>query len=277
MIQTFRQAIAEQRPLIAPSIYDGISALLVHQLDFKAAYIGSYATGATKYGVPDIGYIGLEDMADQVRRLAPVADVPLIVDGEGGWGNPLHVARAIRVLEQAGASAVHIEDHEFGKHLADKPSLLSVEKAADKIKAALDARDSEDFLIIGRTDSLRTEGPDAAIERVLAYQEAGADGLFVAGQLDAEHHAELKAAARVPTFTVNFPGSSAAEHDADVVLYFALSHAAAITGMRSALSALAEEGSSTSVDDAIESVPHFDAFLGIKAARAQARAFGLIE
>ena len=227
MPNTLRQAIAQGRPLVAPSIYDGISALLVSQLGFQAAYIGSYATGATKYGVPDIGYVGLEDMADQVRRLAPVANAPIIVDGEGGWGNPLHVAHAVKVLERAGAAATHIEDHVFGKHLTASTTLLTVNQAVDKIKAALDARDSEEFMIIARTDSWASEGQDAAVDRVLAYQEAGADGLFVAGILDADHQARLKAAARVPIFTVNWPELSAADHDADVVLYYALSHAAA--------------------------------------------------
>jgi 2-methylisocitrate lyase-like PEP mutase family enzyme len=123
----------------------------VHKLGFQAAYIGSYATGATKYGVADVGYIGLEDMANQVRRLAPLVSVPVIVDGEGGWDNPLHVARAVRVLERAGAAATHIADHVFGKHITMRPTLLSVDQAVDKIKAALDARDSTDFMIIGRT------------------------------------------------------------------------------------------------------------------------------
>jgi 2-methylisocitrate lyase-like PEP mutase family enzyme len=276
-VKTLRQVIAQHRPLVAPSIYDGISALLVKELGFQAAYIGSYATGATKYGVPDIGYIGLEDMADQVRRLAPVAEMPIIVDGEGGWGNSLHVARSVRVLERAGAAATHLEDHVFGKHITLAPTLLTVGQAVDKIKAAVDARDSSDFMIIGRTDSSYSEGQDAAVERLLAYQEAGADGLFVAGYLDPDHQTQLHADARVPIFTINFPHLSAADHDADVVLYFALSQAAAMTGMRSALSVLAREGSSGSVEDELGSIQDFDGFLGIEHARERARSYGLLE
>jgi 2-methylisocitrate lyase-like PEP mutase family enzyme len=276
MPQTLRHAIAQGRPLVAPSIYDGISALLIAELGFQAAYIGSYATGATKYGLPDIGYIGLEDMADQIRRLAPVANVPIIADGEGGWGNPIHVARAVKVLERAGAAATHIEDHVFGKHITTAPVLLSVDQTVDKIKAALDARDSEEFMIIGRTDSPYSEGQDAAVDRALAYQEAGADGLFVAGYIDADHQTTLKAEARVPIFTVNFPKLSAAQHDADVVLYFALTHSAAITGMRTALETLLHEGSTVSVEDGLESIQGFDRFLGIEHAREQARAYGLL-
>ncbi|MFJ8754948.1 oxaloacetate decarboxylase [Streptomyces sp. NPDC102441] len=280
MTRTLKQLIEENSPVIAPSIYDGISALLVRDLGFKAAYIGSYATGATKYGVADIGYIGLEDMADQVRRLAPVVGVPVIVDGEGGWGNPLHVARSVKVLERAGASAVHIEDHVFGKHITASPELLSVGQACDKIKAAVDSRDSEDFMIIGRSDAFQTEGPSATVDRVLAYQEAGADGVFVAGVLDAESHARLRADARVPIFAVDFPQHSAADHaaqGADVVLYYALSHLAAIDGMRAALEVLAGEASTTSIEKSMSFVPAFDAFLGIEQARGEARKYGLLD
>src|SRR5258707_11892266 len=132
MARSLKTLIAENHPLVVPSMYDGISALLIKELEFDAAYIGSYATGATRYGVPDIGYIGLEDMADQVRRLAPIAEVPIIVDGEGGWGNPSHVARSVQVLERAGAAATHIEDNDFGKHITAKSSVISTGKAVDK-------------------------------------------------------------------------------------------------------------------------------------------------
>ncbi|MEU6577850.1 isocitrate lyase/PEP mutase family protein [Streptomyces sp. NPDC046805] len=280
MTRTLKQLIKENHPLIAPIVYDGISALLVRELGFKAAYIGSYATGATKYGVPDIGHIGLEDMADQVRRLAPAVGVPLIVDGEGGWGNPLHVARAVQTLERAGAAATHIEDHVFGKHITASPRVLPVEQAADKIKAAVDARASDDFMIIGRTDAAAGEGPAAAVDRVLAYQEAGADGLFVAGELDSDNHARLKAEARVPVFSGDLPGHSAADHAAQgaaVVMYYALSHLAAAQGMRHALEVLAREESTTSLEEQLPQWQDFDVFLGIEPAREAAKTYGLLD
>ena len=178
---------------MVPSIYDGISALVLREFGFEAAYIGSYATGATRHGLPDIGYIGTGGHGGPTpRRLAPVAGVPVIVDGEGGWGNPLHVARAVQVLERSGAAATHIEDHDFGKHITGKPRIVPVKVAVDKIKAALDARNSEDFLIIARTDSAGIEGPEAAVDRLLAYQEEGADGLFIAGRLDETSWLRLK-------------------------------------------------------------------------------------
>jgi 2-methylisocitrate lyase-like PEP mutase family enzyme len=283
MAGTLRELIARHHPLVVPSIYDGISALLLREFGFEAAYIGSYATGATRYGLPDVGYIGLEDMADQVRRLAPLAGVPIIVDGEGGWGNPLHVARAVQVLERSGAAATHIEDHDFGKHITDKPRIVPVKTAVDKIKAALDARDSEDFLIIARTDSSGIEGPEAAVDRLLAYQEAGADGLFIAGLLDEPSQLRLKTESRVPVVTTDFPWTTPedqAKDGADVVLYYAVAHMAATAGLRAAFSTLAAEGSTKSLQEGWGGIPGiraYDDFLGIPAVREKAGQYGLLE
>lgn len=277
--QSLRMLISENKPLVVPSMYDGISALLLKELGFKAAYIGSYATGATKYGVPDIGYIGLEDMADQVRRLAPIACMPVIVDGEGGWGNPVHAARSVQVLERAGAAATHIEDHVFGKHITPRPTIAPIEQATGKIKAALDARASDDFMIIARTDSPFTEGPERAVDRALAYQEAGADGLFIAGFLDDASWARLKQAATVPIFTPDFPQHSAADHadeGADVVLYYGLAHIAAAAGMRRAFEVLKRDASTISIEGDL-SVRGFDEFLGIGAAGTIAKQYGLVD
>lgn len=274
-----RSLIRDSSPVVAPSIFDGMSALLVREFGFPAAYIGSYATGATRYGLPDIGYIGLQDMADQVRRLAPVAGVPVIVDGEGGWGNPLHVAHAVRTLERAGAAAVHIEDHLFGKHLGD-PTVIPTVEAVDKLKAALDARDSEDFLIIARTDAVAAEGVDAAIDRALAYQDAGADALFVSTiALEDALAPRLRAEARVPLVVVSSPGRSIDDHaqaGADVVLYFALTHFAATWGMRTALDTLQRTGSTDGIEADSGQFTAFDEFLGIDRARHDARRYGLI-
>ncbi|WP_371572502.1 oxaloacetate decarboxylase [Streptomyces sp. NBC_01314] len=279
---SLREAIAANEPLIVPSVYDGISALLVHEAGFQAAYVGSYATGASKYGIPDIGYLGLEDMADQVRRLAPAVGVPLIVDGEAGWGNPLHVARAVQVLERAGAAGTHIEDHDFGKHLTMQPRVLPVSKAVEKVKAALDARASDDFMIIARTDAAGIEGPAAAVDRVLAYQEAGADGIFIATPepLDEASYAHLRKEATVPVFAIDIQGQSAADHarqGTDVVVYYALAHIAAKAGMEAAIKILAKEKSTVSLKDRFGSLWDYDDFLGIADSREAARRYGLIE
>ncbi|UFS58756.1 isocitrate lyase/PEP mutase family protein [Subtercola endophyticus] len=283
MAASLRDLIASRKPVVAPSIYDGISALVLKEFGFEAAYIGSYGTGATKYGLPDIGYIGVDDMADQVRRLAPVADVPIIVDGEGGWGNPLHVARSVRILERAGAAATHIEDHDFGKHITAKPRVISTKAAVDKIKSALDARASDEFMIIARTDSSGSEGPEAAVDRVLAYQEAGADGIFVAGMLDEPSRLRLNAERRVPLFNTNFPGLTNADQFAsgvDVVLYYAIGHMAATQGLRNAFSTLARDDSAVALEEGfggIAGIVGYDDFLGIPDARENAAKYGLLD
>ncbi|WP_413810658.1 isocitrate lyase/PEP mutase family protein [Streptomyces sp. OE57] len=284
MATTLKHVIEANKPLVVPSVHDGISALLIRELGFESAYLGSYATGATKYGLPDIGYIGLEDMADQVRRLAPIVDVPIIVDGEGGWGNPLHTANAVRVLERAGAAATHIDDQLFGKHIKATADLETTQRTADKIKAAVDARKSEDFMVIGRTDASKRGAPVdiqlTAIERVLAYAEAGADGVFIAGRLDEERWALLKSESKVPVFTVDFPGRTAAEIGSwgvDVVLYRALGPLAAVHAMRMAFQTLLREGSTISIESDIGTLPEFDTFLGIEQAREDARSYGLLD
>jgi methylisocitrate lyase len=282
MTSSLKQLIARSHPLIAPSIYDGISAGVLRDTGFEAAYVGSYATGATKYAVPDIGYIGVEDMADQLRRLAPIANVPLIVDGEGGWGNPLHVARSIKILERAGAAAIHIEDHEFGKHIVMNPRIIPVGQAVDKIKAALDARESDELMIIARTDSPGTEGPQAAFDRLMAYQEAGADGLFYAGIPDAEVQLRLKAESSVPIFGVDFPTQGADELGAlaDVILYYGITHLVVRNALSRAFSVLAKERSTVSLEEELGGIPGiigFDDFLGVPQARKKAAQFGLID
>jgi methylisocitrate lyase len=277
MVRPLKSLISENSPLIAPLAYDGISARLVRDLNFQAAYIGSYAASATKYGVADIGFVGLEDMADMVRRIAPIVDVPVIVDGEGGFGNPIHVARTVQVLERAGASATHIEDHVFGKHLG-VPQVIPLAQAVDKVKAAVDARKSEDFLIIGRSDALLSEGEEATVDRLLAYQEAGADALFLARTPTPGDtlNKRLREEARVPIIMTNGPGYSAkelGEQGAGIVLYPTLTNFVAESSMRKALEVLAREGSSV---DIVEDYEAFDAFLGADAYRSTAHKLGLL-
>jgi 2-methylisocitrate lyase-like PEP mutase family enzyme len=278
MPSTIRSAIASGEPLIIPSVYDGISARVAAELGFRAVYIGSYATGATKYGLPDLGYIGADDMADQIRRIADLVDIPIVADGEGGFGNPLHVARTIRLLERAGASAVHIEDHAFGKHLTSSPRVLPLSAAVDKIKAAVDAKTSANFLVIGRTDSCGSLGQEEALARAVAFEEAGADAVLVAAILDDAGWDFLRAEVRVPIFALDQPGLSArslGEKGADAVIYYAATHFAAERAIRATLSGLAETGSVVA-PEGLPTMAEFDTFLGIETARVDARRWGLL-
>ncbi len=240
-MSTLAEIIARSHPLVVPAVYDGITAHLAHRAGFEAAYIGSYGTGATLYGLPDIGFIDVQDMADQVRRLAPVAQVPLIVDAEAGWGNQIHIARSIRLLETAGAAAIHLEDHEFGKHLTLEPRVVSTSAACDKIKAAVDARDSRDFMIIARTDSLGIEGGESAIERLVAYAEVGADAVMLSGVMDMPLRRQLRDAVSVPIVVLDQQDVEPSDvaDTADVMIYFALAHLAARKAVEEAFTLLA--------------------------------------
>jgi 2-methylisocitrate lyase-like PEP mutase family enzyme len=280
--QTLQALIASETPLVAPSVYDGISAKVGRELGFKAYYVGSYASGATRYGCPDIGYLGVEDIADQVRRIADIVEAPIIADGEGGFGNPLHAAAAVRRLESAGASAVHIEDHEFGKHLTPRPRVLPLDKALDKIKAALDARRSADLMIIARSDCAGPLGDDEAIARAIAFQEAGADAIFLSGfaMRNEGPWETLRREIRVPVFNTNIPGRSARAHaylGINVLIYYALTHYAALGALREALGVLAKTGSTESIENDIPSFREFDDFLGVPAACEAARKSNLID
>lgn len=267
----------ERMPLVVPGVYDGISAVAARAAGFSAMYVGSYGTSAAKYGLPDLGYIGLEDMADMTRRISDASDARLIVDGEGGWGNALQAARAVRVLEKAGAAAVHIEDQEFGKHLTATPAVLALPRAQDKLKAALDARSSEDTVIIGRTDL----GGDAAVDRAVAFQDVGVDAIFIAGDLNAAQWRRVRDEISVTVVTVDEPpGVSAAQRaqlGAHVVLYWGLSVFAAQRALVETLGELASSWGGPEVGADLPAWQQVDDFLGIQRDRAAADRYGLLD
>jgi len=167
--------------VIAPGIYDPLTALIATQAGFHTLYISGAAIAYTRLGRPDIGLVSLTEVVDTVALIRDRVDANLIVDADTGYGNALNVDRTVRLLEKSGAQAIQIEDQGFPKrcgHLDDK-SLISAAEMANKIKAAVDARHSKDTLIIARTDAVAVEGFERAVERALLYRDAGADVLFV--------------------------------------------------------------------------------------------------
>jgi methylisocitrate lyase len=182
------------------------------------------------------------------------------------------------MLERAGASAVHIEDHDFGKHITAAPRVLPLTVAVDKIKAAVDAKSSPDFLVIGRTDSAGSLGQDEALARAVAFQAAGADAVFVAAILDDDGWRSLRTEMHVPIFTLDEPRRPAralAERGADAVIYYAATHFAAERAIRTILTGLAETGAIGAAEE-LPSMAEFDSFLGIESARADAQRWGLL-
>ncbi len=167
--------------VMAPGCDDAYSALLIAKAGFSVAYLSGASVSFTQIGRPDIGLVSMHEVAQVVSSIKEYNDIPLVVDGDTGFGNALNVIRTVRLFERAGAAAIQLEDQTTPKrcgHLNGK-SLVSTGEMVGKIKAATDARRSDDFLIIGRTDSIAVEGFDSALERSERYVEAGVDVLFI--------------------------------------------------------------------------------------------------
>jgi 2,3-dimethylmalate lyase len=175
------EMLRAQEPILAPGAYDALTARLIEQAGFPAVYMTGFGTSASLLGRPDVGLLSMTQMVDNARRIAQAVDVPVIADADTGYGNPLNVIRTVEEYEQAGVSAIHIEDQVMPKkcgHMENK-QVISVAEMTEKIRAAIEARSSKDFLIIARTDARAVEGLDNALRRARAYCEAGADILFI--------------------------------------------------------------------------------------------------
>jgi 2-methylisocitrate lyase-like PEP mutase family enzyme len=177
-----RACIAAGELVVAPGIFDGLSAALVHRLGFRAAYMTGAGVAASGFGLPDIGLLTQTEMTDRARVLAKsLGNTPMIADADTGYGAALNVVRTVREYEAAGVAAIQLEDQVFPKkcgHLPDK-ELIDIEEFVAQLTAALDARTDPDLVIIARTDARAPLGLDAAIERANAFAAAGADVIFV--------------------------------------------------------------------------------------------------
>jgi len=196
-----RELIAAPGLVVAPGVADALNARLVAAEGFKAIYMTGGGTSATRLGMPDVGLLTMPEMVDNAGRIVDATGLPVVSDADTGYGNVLNVRRTVRAYEKAGVAGIHLEDQELPKrcgHLAGK-TLVSTQEMASKIRAACDSRTDHDFVVIARTDALAVEGFEAAIERGLAYQEAGADMIFVESPLTMEHLRAIPQAFQVPT------------------------------------------------------------------------------
>ena len=178
---SFKQRLAQDRVLLAPGVYDALSALVAEQAGFEALYLSGASIAYTRLGRSDVGLTTYSEVADTLARITERVGLPVIVDADTGFGNALNVMRTVRGFERAGAAMVQLEDQSFPKrcgHL-DGKSVIPVQEMVGKLKAALDARTSEHTLILARTDALAVEGLDAALERAERYLECGVDALFI--------------------------------------------------------------------------------------------------
>jgi len=187
------EMVRGHEPILAPGAYDALTARLIEQAGFPAVYMTGFGTSASLLGRPDVGLLTMSQMVDNARRIVQAVDVPVIADADTGYGNPLNVIRTVQEYELAGVSAIHMEDQVTPKkcgHMENKQVIAATEMT-EKIQAAVEARRSDDFLIIARTDARAVEGLDSAVRRARAYREAGADILFIEAPQNEEEVAQV--------------------------------------------------------------------------------------
>ncbi len=217
--QRLRELLAGKAPIIAPGVYDGLTALLVEQAGFDCAYLSGASASFTRLGRPDLGLMTMTEVAETVSNIRERIDLPLVVDGDTGFGNALNVQRTVRLFERMGASGIQLEDQTMPKrcgHLEGK-QLVPVAEMQGKIHAALDARSDQNTVIVARTDAIAVDGIEEALDRGAAYIEAGADVLFVESPLNDAMLAEVGRVlgSRIPLLANMVEGGKTPLHNAD--------------------------------------------------------------
>src|SRR6185437_1012001 len=249
--QRLRRAVEARRGLLVPGAANALTARIIEDLGFEAVYLTGAGLANTGFGIPDLGLVSVSELAEATAAIAESCRLPLIVDADTGFGNPLNTVRTVRLLD--GASALQLEDQVFPKrcgHFSGKAVIPAAEMVA-KVKAAVDARRSAGFLVIARTDALAVEGIDAALDRAARYVEAGADLTFVEAPRTVEDLRRIAGALPVPQI-VNLvvggrtplrPQAELAAMGFAIVLYANAALQAAVTAMQEVLGALKRDGS----------------------------------
>lgn len=273
-----RKLLESGKTIVVPGACDPISALLVERAGFQAVYIGSYATAAAGIGMPDVGLVTMGEMAAYAKTITDAVDIPVIADGENGWNNAANIWRTIRSFEQAGVCGIHIEDHEFGKHAPVPQILTSRENMVQKIRAAIDAREDINFLIIARTDAAWAfNDVEDAVSRMNAFTDAGADMVMAAG-LDPNVLAGLRSRIKGKIMITDTPGRSVADEEsagADVVLYYGFSLYAAYHGVKTALDTFMQTRNADDIKQVRGCIAEFENFIGYPEYSDRAKKYGL--
>ena len=195
-----RVAVHQERPLQVVGTINAYSALLAERAGFRAIYLSGAGVANASFGLPDLGITMLNDVCEDVRRIAGATDLPLLVDADTGWGAAFNIARTARDLIRSGAAGMHLEDQVQAKRCGHRPgkALVSSDEMVDRIKAAADGRYDPQFVIMARTDAHAVEGQQAALDRAHAYVEAGADMIFAEALTTLDEYREFTRSVRVP-------------------------------------------------------------------------------
>jgi methylisocitrate lyase len=195
-----RAALETERPLQIVGAINAYSALLAERSGFRALYLSGAGVANASFGLPDLGITSLNDVCEDVRRICSATNLPLLVDADTGWGGAFNIARTCRDLIRAGAAGMHIEDQVSAKRCGHRPGkeLVPPGEMVDRIKAAVDARTDDAFVVMARTDAHAVEGQQAALERAAAYVQAGADMIFAEALTTLDEYRQFTSAIRVP-------------------------------------------------------------------------------
>jgi methylisocitrate lyase len=195
-----RKAVEAEIPLQLAGTINAYCARLAERAGFKAIYLSGAGVANASFGLPDLGITSLNDVCEDTRRITAACPLPLLVDADTGWGSAFNIARAIRELMRAGAAGCHLEDQEQAKRCGHRPNkaIVSTEEMVDRIKTAVDARATDEFVVMARTDAVASEGLQAAIDRAGAYVEAGADMIFAEALYSLEDYRGFTSSTSVP-------------------------------------------------------------------------------
>lgn len=196
----FRQAVSDESPLQVMGAITAYAGLMAKRSGYKALYLSGGGVAANSLGMPDLGISSMEDVLIDARRIVDATGMPLLADIDTGWGGAFNIARTIKSFIRAGVAAVHIEDQVGQKRCGHRPGkeVVSLQEMVDRVKAAVDAKTDSSFVLMARTDAAAVEGLDSAIERAVAYVEAGADMIFPEAMGSLDDYRKFKAAVKVP-------------------------------------------------------------------------------
>jgi methylisocitrate lyase len=258
----FRQALKEERPLQVAGTINAYTALLAEKAGFRAIYLSGAGVANASFGMPDLAMTTLNDVCEDVRRISYATDVPLLVDADTGWGGAFMVGRTVREMTRAGAAGCHIEDQVVVKRCGHRPGKALVESAemVDRIKAAVDGRTDDQFIVMARTDAHAVEGQRAALDRSAAYIEAGADIIFAEALTTLDEYKQFTSAIDVPLLanltefgqTPLFTTSELANVGVELVLYPLSAFRAMSRAAESVYRALREDGTQANVVDTMQ-------------------------
>ena len=272
--QTLKQLLKRNQLLVAPGCFDGLSARLVEEAGFEAAYLSGGAV-ARSMGIPDIGLVTMSETIERAAQVVSAIKIPIIADADTGYGNAVNLVRTVREFERAGVAAIHIEDQITPKrcgHL-DGKEVISLSEMEMKLEAALKTRTDPDFCIIARTDTRGVNGFDDAIDRARSFARLGVDAIFVEAPQSEEELAEIpRRIADVPLLVNVFKGGKTPMLPVErlqamgyrIAIYPSETQRAAIHAMRRALATLKRDGTTESIDDTLTTFKERDQVVGLE-------------